>query len=76
MPHPDADRLQLCHVDAGTGEPLQVVCGAPNAAENMVAPLIRPGGVLPGGHKMKESRIRGQLSQGMLLAEDRNGADR
>ena len=68
-PHPNADRLSLCRVDTGT-EIISVVCGAPNASEGVLAPLILPGGKLPDGTKMKESRIRGEISKGMLLAED------
>jgi phenylalanyl-tRNA synthetase beta chain len=71
-PHPNADRLSLCRVDTGT-EIIQVVCGAPNASEGVLAPLILPGGKLPDGTKMKESRIRGEVSKGMLLAEDEMG---
>jgi len=70
--HPNADRLSLCQVDTGT-DTVQVVCGAPNAAEGVLAPLILPGKKLPDGTRMKESRIRGELSKGMLLAEDEMG---
>ncbi len=71
-PHPNADRLTLCQVDTGT-DTVQVVCGAPNVAEGVLAPLILPGEKLPDGRKMKESRIRGEISKGMLLAEDELG---
>jgi phenylalanyl-tRNA synthetase beta chain len=71
-PHPNADRLSLCRVDTGA-EIISVVCGAPNASEGVLAPLILPGGKLPDGTKMKESRIRGEVSKGMLLAEDEMG---
>ncbi|MCP4577749.1 MAG: phenylalanine--tRNA ligase subunit beta [Deltaproteobacteria bacterium] len=71
-PHPNADRLSLCRVDTGT-EIISVVCGAPNASEGVLVPLILPGGKLPDGTKMKESRIRGEISKGMLLAEDEMG---
>ena len=71
-PHPNADRLSLCRVDTGT-DIISVVCGAPNASEGVLAPLILPGGKLPDGTKMKESRIRGEVSKGMLLAEDEMG---
>jgi len=71
-PHPNADRLSLCRVDTGTDR-VQVVCGAPNAIEGVLAPLILPGGKLPDGTKMKEGRIRGEISKGMLLAEDEMG---
>ena len=71
-PHPDADRLKLCTVDAGDEE-LTIVCGAPNAAVGLVSPLAKVGAVLPGGHKLKKSKIRGVESMGMLLAEDELG---
>ena len=71
-PHPNADRLSLCRVDTGA-EIITVVCGAPNVTEGVLAPLILPGGKLPDGTRMKESRIRGEVSKGMLLAEDEMG---
>ncbi|MBN1831236.1 MAG: phenylalanine--tRNA ligase subunit beta [Deltaproteobacteria bacterium] len=67
--HPDADRLFLCRVDAGDGE-VPVVCGATNLEEGILVPMALPGTELPGGLKVKESRIRGERSAGMLLAED------
>jgi len=70
--HPDADRLFLCRVDAGDGE-VPVVCGAPNLKEGTLVPMALPGTDLPGGIKVKESRIRGERSIGMLLAEDEMG---
>ena len=70
--HPDADRLFLCRVDAGDGE-VPVVCGAPNLEEGTLVPMALPGAKLPGGMTVKESRIRGELSRGMLLAEDEMG---
>jgi phenylalanyl-tRNA synthetase beta chain len=70
--HPDADRLFLCRVDAGDGE-VPVVCGAPNLEEGTLVPMALPGTKLPGGMTVKESRIRGELSRGMLLAEDEMG---
>lgn len=71
-PHPDADRLSLCMVDTGSEES-QVVCGAPNVKEGTIAPLALPGARLPIGTTVKESEIRGQVSRGMLLAEDEMG---
>lgn len=69
VPHPNADRLRLCHVDAG-GEPIQVVCGAPNAHTGMKAVFAPPGSVIPGtGDTLKTSVIRGVQSAGMLLSE-------
>ncbi|MDX1433520.1 MAG: phenylalanine--tRNA ligase subunit beta, partial [Gammaproteobacteria bacterium] len=79
-PHPEADRLSLCSVDAGTGETLAVVCGAPNVFAGMRAPMALVGARLPDGHKIRRSKIRGVESQGMLcsarelgLGEDADG---
>jgi phenylalanyl-tRNA synthetase beta chain len=71
-PHPTADRLKLCDADTGK-ETLQVVCGAPNLEEGMVAPFAAHGVSLPGGMKIRKSTIRGEKSFGMLLAEDELG---
>ncbi|MGM0427087.1 MAG: phenylalanine--tRNA ligase subunit beta [Thermodesulfobacteriota bacterium] len=71
-PHPNADRLSVCLVDTGA-EILDVVCGAPNVAEGVLAPMALVGGRLPDGRIMKETRIRGAVSRGMLLAEDEMG---
>ena len=71
-PHPQADTLWLCDVEAGQGA-VQVVCGAPNLRVGMLAPIALPGTELPGGVEVKESRIRGEASVGMLLAEDEMG---
>ncbi|RPI79843.1 MAG: phenylalanine--tRNA ligase subunit beta [Desulfobacteraceae bacterium] len=70
--HPDADRLWLCQVDNGR-EQVQVVCGAPNLAKGQITPLALPGTTLPNGMIVKESKIRGERSAGMLLAEDEMG---
>ena len=67
--HPKADRLFLCHLDTGDKE-VQVVCSATNLFEGALVPLALPGTVLPGGRTVEESRIRGEISVGMLLAED------
>ncbi len=71
-PHPGADRLSLCQVDAGR-ERVQVVCGAPNLEEGAMVPLVLPGVKLPDGTLVKQSLIRGEDSTGMLLAEDEMG---
>ena len=68
QPHPDADRLRLCRVDAGTGEELQVVCGAPNARAGAWFPFIPVGGTLPDGMKIRKAKIRGTHSFGMLCS--------
>jgi phenylalanyl-tRNA synthetase beta chain len=70
--HPKADTLWLCDVEAGRGA-VQVVCGAPNLRVGMMTPMALPGTKLPGGVEVKESRIRGEASVGMLLAEDEMG---
>jgi phenylalanyl-tRNA synthetase beta chain len=78
-PHPNAERLTLCRVDAGGGE-VTVVCGAANVRPGMLAPLATEGARLPGNVTIRRSRIRGEESQGMLcsgreldLSEDQEG---
>ncbi|PIE59013.1 MAG: phenylalanine--tRNA ligase subunit beta [Desulfobulbus propionicus] len=78
--HPNADKLTLCQLNTGDSEPIQVVCGAPNVREGMVSALALPGTVLPGNQKIKKSKVRGEISQGMLcslrelgLSEDHAG---
>ncbi len=66
--HPDADKLNVCQVDAGTGENLQIVCGAPNARKGLKAPLAMIGALLPGNFKIKKSKLRGMPSFGMLCS--------
>lgn len=73
--HPNADRLTLCQVDAG-GEPLEVVCGAPNVVEGALYPFIAPGGCLPGGFVIEQRKIRGVVSNGMLCSEVELGIGR
>jgi phenylalanyl-tRNA synthetase beta chain len=77
--HPNADRLRLCQVNDGKGV-RQIVCGATNFKEGDKVPLALPGAVLPGSFTIKESKLRGEMSQGMLcsakelaLAEDAEG---
>lgn len=64
--HPDADRLRVTTVNIGSGEPLQIVCGAPNVRAGMKAPVAIIGAVLPGDFKIKKGKLRGVESQGML----------
>ena len=66
--HPDADRLRVATVDVGGAESLQIVCGAPNVAVGMCAPTALIGAVLPGGFTIKQSKLRGVESQGMLCS--------
>ena len=67
-PHPGADKLSLCEVADGGGDVYRVVCGAPNVRPGMRAALARPGARLPDGSKIRKSRIRGEVSQGMLCS--------
>lgn len=67
-PHPSAERLWLCSVDAGQGRPLEIVCGADNAARGVKAPVALAGSRLPNGTRIERSEIRGVESQGMLCS--------
>ena len=71
--HPDSDHLHVTTVDAGSGEPLTVVCGAPNVAAGQKVLFAQIGTVLPGDFKIKKSKIRGVESFGMICAEDELG---
>jgi len=83
IPHPRADRLTLCRVDLGEGDPVQIVCGAPNVAAGQKAPVATVGTtlMLPGreqpGEKgavtLQKAKIRGEVSHGMICAEDELG---
>jgi phenylalanyl-tRNA synthetase beta chain len=69
-PHPNADRLRVCMVDTGAGEPVQVVCGAPNARAGMKGVFVPPGAFIPGkAMTLSVGTIRGVESRGMLCSE-------
>ena len=72
-PHPNADKLVLCQVDIGESEELQIVCGAPNVREGMLAPVATIGTTLPIGLTIKRAKLRGEISQGMLCSEKELG---
>lgn len=67
-PHPDADKLRVCEVNIGAAEPLEIVCGAANAAAGVRVPCAVPGAELPGGFKIKPVKMRGVKSNGMLCS--------
>ncbi len=66
--HPNADRLGVCQVDVGADEPLQIVCGAPNARVGITVAVALVGAVLPGDFNIKKSKIRGEISNGMICS--------
>jgi phenylalanyl-tRNA synthetase beta chain len=68
--HPNADRLQLCRVDVGEPEPRQIVCGAWNFGSGATVCVALPGAVLPDGRTLERTELRGEVSDGMILAED------
>jgi phenylalanyl-tRNA synthetase beta chain len=67
--HPDADRLQLCRVDVGEDEPRQIVCGAWNFEAGATVAVALPGAVLPDGRTLERAKLRGTVSDGMILSE-------
>jgi len=78
--HPNADKLSVCQVDDGSGTARQIVCGAKNFKEGDKVPLALPGAILPGGFAIKEGKLRGIDSMGMMcsgkelgLGEDHSG---
>ena len=68
--HPNADRLQLCQVDVGEAEPYQIVCGAWNFGAGAKVAVALPGATLPNGLTLERRKLRGEVSEGMILAED------
>ncbi|HWU52563.1 MAG TPA: phenylalanine--tRNA ligase subunit beta, partial [Tahibacter sp.] len=73
--HPNADKLRVCRVSVGEGEPLQIVCGAPNARLGLKAPVATIGAQLPNGMAIKQAALRGVDSFGMLCSAKELGLD-
>ncbi len=67
--HPDSDHMHVVTVDVGAGEPVQIVCGAPNIAAGIKVPVATIGAVLPGDFKIKKSKLRGVTSCGMCCSQ-------
>lgn len=72
-PHPEADRLSVCHITLGSGEPLEIVCGATNMKSGDKVALAQIGAQLPNGVKIEKAKIRGVVSNGMLCSESELG---
>lgn len=68
-PHPDSDHMHVVTVEVGEGEPLQIVCGAPNIAANIKVPVATVGATMPEGFKIKKSKLRGVASCGMCCSK-------
>ena len=72
-PHPDAKKLQICDVDCGMSDLVQVVCGAPNARLGLVTAMVQVGGAMPSGMAIKAAKLRGEDSSGMLCSASELG---
>jgi phenylalanyl-tRNA synthetase beta chain len=68
--HPDADRLSVCTVEVGDSAARTIVCGAPNVAAGQTVAVALPGARMPGGEKLRKAKLRGVVSEGMILAAD------
>jgi phenylalanyl-tRNA synthetase beta chain len=66
--HPNADKLSKCQVDIGQGEPVQIICGAPNVSQGQKVAVATVGAVLPGNFKIKRAKLRGEESNGMICS--------
>ncbi|KKB34814.1 phenylalanine--tRNA ligase subunit beta [Bacillus thermotolerans] len=66
--HPNADKLNVCQVDIGEEEPVQIICGAPNVDKDQKVAVAKVGAVLPGNFKIKKAKLRGEASNGMICS--------
>ncbi|WP_102345331.1 phenylalanine--tRNA ligase subunit beta [Bacillus sp. Marseille-P3661] len=73
--HPEADKLNICKVDIGEGEPQQIICGAPNVAAGQKVVVAKIGAVLPGNFKIKKAKLRGETSNGMICSLQELGVE-
>ena len=71
--HPDADKLNLCKVDVGEGEPLQIICGASNVVDAEYVAVAKVGAILPGDFEIKPAKLRGIDSFGMICSSSELG---
>lgn len=74
--HPDADKLSVCQVTVSGGEPLSIICGAPNVAEGQVVPVALIDAELPNGLKIRKAKIRGVSSSGMICSREELGLEK
>ena len=73
--HPNADKLNVCQVDIGEEELVQIVCGAKNVAAGQHVAVAKVGAILPGNFKIKKAKLRGEVSQGMICSLQELGID-
>jgi phenylalanyl-tRNA synthetase beta chain len=73
--HPDADKLNICQVEVGEEEPVQIICGAPNVAKGQKVAVAKVGAVLPGNFKIKKAKLRGEASHGMICSLQELGVE-